>query len=194
MEQHIGLGREAHVISIDVFWPATKSRQQFTNVAKNQYIEIREFAQDFITLKRQPIQFGRNDLTGRALQQIGRPRKLEMSKAGLLTICFCVWASVCAAGPKQYPARGIVIEIDRNALSVVISCEPIPDHMDAMEMSFRVHDSAVLNGLNAGATVHFTMVEDGSTSFCGANKGREKRQRRGRANGGGALGVSAPRA
>lgn len=62
MEQHIGLGREAHVTSIDVFWPASKSRQQFTNVAKNQYIEIREFAQDFITLKRQPIQFGRNDL------------------------------------------------------------------------------------------------------------------------------------
>jgi protein SCO1/2 len=88
-----------------------------------------------------------------------------VSKAGLLTICFCVWASVCAAGPKQYPARGIVIEIDRNALSVVISCEPIPDHMDAMEMSFRVHDSAVLNGLNAGATVHFTMVEDGRQVF-----------------------------
>jgi len=62
MEQHIGLGHDAHVIALDVLWPATKSRQQFTNLAKNQYIEIREFAQDFIALKRQRIRFGRNDL------------------------------------------------------------------------------------------------------------------------------------
>ena len=88
-----------------------------------------------------------------------------MIKAGLLTICFCVWASLCAAGPKQYPAEGIVIEIDKKALSVVISCEPIPGYMDAMEMSFKVHDATVLNGLNTGATVHFTMVEDGPQVF-----------------------------
>jgi protein SCO1/2 len=88
-----------------------------------------------------------------------------MSKAGLLTICFCVWASLCTASPKQYSAQGIVVAIDRKALLIVISCEPIPDHMDAMEMSFKVHDSAVLNGLNPGATVHFTMVEDGLQVF-----------------------------
>jgi protein SCO1 len=88
-----------------------------------------------------------------------------MSKAGLLMICFCVFASLCAAGPKQYPAEGIVIEIDKKALSLVISCEPIPGYMDAMEMSFKVHDPMVLNGLTAGATVHFTMVEDGPQVF-----------------------------
>jgi protein SCO1/2 len=88
-----------------------------------------------------------------------------VSKAGLLTICFCVWASVCAAGTKQYPAQGIVIKIDRNALTIVISCEPIAEHMDAMEMSFKVHDPTDLNGLDPGATVHFTMVEDGRRVF-----------------------------
>ena len=88
-----------------------------------------------------------------------------MSRVGLLTICFCVWASLCAASPKQYPAEGIVIAIDKKALSIVISCEAIPGHMDAMEMSFKVHEPTVLNELNVGATVHFTMVEEGPQVF-----------------------------
>ena len=45
-----------------------KSRQRFANVAKNQYIEIREFVQDFIALKRQTIRFGKNDLPARTLR------------------------------------------------------------------------------------------------------------------------------
>ncbi len=44
MELHIGLGHNARIESIDVYWPATKSRQHFTNIEKNQYIEIKEFA------------------------------------------------------------------------------------------------------------------------------------------------------
>jgi protein SCO1 len=59
----------------------------------------------------------------------------------------------------------MVIEIDKVALSIVISCEAIPGYMDPMEMSFKVHGPAVLNELNAGATVHFTMVEDGPQVF-----------------------------
>ena len=88
-----------------------------------------------------------------------------MKNAGLLAICFSVWTSLCAAGPKQYPAQGIVIGIDKKALSVVISCEPIPGYMDAMEMSFKVHSPLVLNGLNSGSTVHFTLIDDGSDVF-----------------------------
>jgi tetratricopeptide (TPR) repeat protein len=44
LEQHIGLGYGAHDISLDVYWPATKTRQHFAGVNKNQYIEIEEFA------------------------------------------------------------------------------------------------------------------------------------------------------
>jgi tetratricopeptide (TPR) repeat protein len=44
LEQHIGLGYEAHDINVDVYWPATKTRQHFAGVDKNQYIEIEEFA------------------------------------------------------------------------------------------------------------------------------------------------------
>ena len=55
MEQHIGLGPDAYAISVDVYWPATKARQHFTDISKNQYVEIHEFASEFTQLKRRPF-------------------------------------------------------------------------------------------------------------------------------------------
>jgi tetratricopeptide (TPR) repeat protein len=60
MEQHIGLGRGAHGITIDVSWPATKTNQHFTNLSKNQFIEIREYASDYSQLKRQSFPLGKS--------------------------------------------------------------------------------------------------------------------------------------
>jgi len=65
MEQHIGLGHGAHITSIDIWWPATDTRQHFSNVGKNQFILIKEMANDFTTLERQPVQTnGRNVTAG----------------------------------------------------------------------------------------------------------------------------------
>jgi hypothetical protein len=57
MEQDIGLGHGARIVSLDVWWPATKTRQQFRNVEKDQFIAIKEFATDYVKLKQtvQPI-------------------------------------------------------------------------------------------------------------------------------------------
>ena len=57
MEQHIGLGHGARIVSLDVWWPTTKTRQHFRNVEKDQFIAIKEFATDYVKLKRtlQPI-------------------------------------------------------------------------------------------------------------------------------------------
>ena len=44
LEQHIGLGHGARITSLDVWWPATNTRQHFAHVKKNEYIEIKEFA------------------------------------------------------------------------------------------------------------------------------------------------------
>jgi hypothetical protein len=51
-EQHIGIGRSAAVESLEVWWPASKTRQKFTNVAPNQFLEIKEFAQQPTKLTR----------------------------------------------------------------------------------------------------------------------------------------------
>ena len=58
MEQHIGLGHNAHIVSIDVWWPATATRQHFADVAKNQFIEIQEFATSVRKLNRQTFHLG----------------------------------------------------------------------------------------------------------------------------------------
>jgi hypothetical protein len=58
IEQHIGLGHNAHIVAIDVWWPATNTRQHFTNVGKNKFIEIKEFANDFHTLDRPSFSLG----------------------------------------------------------------------------------------------------------------------------------------
>jgi len=44
LEQHIGIGRSARIESIEVWWPVSKTRQVFTGVAPNQYLEVKEFA------------------------------------------------------------------------------------------------------------------------------------------------------
>jgi hypothetical protein len=58
MEQAIGLGQNARNIRIEVWWPATKTRQQFSSVGKDQYIELKEFASDYTKLDRHPYRLG----------------------------------------------------------------------------------------------------------------------------------------
>jgi ASPIC and UnbV len=58
MEQHIGLGRRARIESLDIWWPTSNTRQTFSNVAKNQFIEIRESAKAYAKLERRTVQLG----------------------------------------------------------------------------------------------------------------------------------------
>jgi len=60
MEQHIGLGPNAHGIALDIWWPATHTRQHFTGIEKDQYIEIKEFATSYTKLERHPFKLGNN--------------------------------------------------------------------------------------------------------------------------------------
>jgi hypothetical protein len=56
--QHIGLGRAARVLEVAVWWPTTDTRQRFTNVSKNQWIQIEEFASGYSPLKRERVTLG----------------------------------------------------------------------------------------------------------------------------------------
>jgi hypothetical protein len=42
LAQHIGLGKAAKVASVEVYWPTSKTRQVFKDIAVNQSIEIKE--------------------------------------------------------------------------------------------------------------------------------------------------------
>lgn len=59
LEQHIGLGHRAEILRIEILWPdGTAVPQSFTNVRTNQAIEIRQFSQQYTSLKRQPYRLG----------------------------------------------------------------------------------------------------------------------------------------
>jgi hypothetical protein len=49
--QHIGLGRATTIETLEISWPASRTRQTFRNVPVNQFLEIREGAETYTTRK-----------------------------------------------------------------------------------------------------------------------------------------------
>jgi tetratricopeptide (TPR) repeat protein len=58
LQQHIGLGKDARITDLEIWWPTSNTRQHFSNVAKNQFLEIKEFAADYAKLDRKPYRLG----------------------------------------------------------------------------------------------------------------------------------------
>jgi tetratricopeptide (TPR) repeat protein len=58
LQQHVGLGKAAHIVDIEIWWPKSNSRQHFANVDKNQTLEIKEFATTYTKLERHPFRLG----------------------------------------------------------------------------------------------------------------------------------------
>ena len=66
LQQHIGLGKNARLKNIEIWWPASNTRQTFSGVAKNQFIEIKEFAQAYTKLERRSYTLGVKTRVGQA--------------------------------------------------------------------------------------------------------------------------------
>ena len=59
LEQHIGLGKSAGSVNIEIIWPGpSRTPQTFSNVGKNQTLEIKEFATEYTKLERRPVRLG----------------------------------------------------------------------------------------------------------------------------------------
>jgi hypothetical protein len=58
LAQHIGLGKAARIVDLEVWWPTSNTRQNFSQVDKNQFLEIKEFAKDYTKLQRRPFRPG----------------------------------------------------------------------------------------------------------------------------------------
>ena len=58
LEQHIGLGKSAQIVSVEVRWPGTAGPQMFANVPKNQAVEITEAVPNYKKLDRHPTRLG----------------------------------------------------------------------------------------------------------------------------------------
>jgi hypothetical protein len=58
LAQHIGLGKSARITDLEIWWPTSNTRQHFSNIAKDQFLEIKEFAQDYSKLERHSYRLG----------------------------------------------------------------------------------------------------------------------------------------
>jgi tetratricopeptide (TPR) repeat protein len=59
LEQHIGLGKAAQSVSVEILWPGgSRTPQTFSNVGKNQFLEIKEFATEYTKLERRRVRLG----------------------------------------------------------------------------------------------------------------------------------------
>ena len=58
LEQHVGLGKAARILEVEIKWPASGTRQVFTGVVKNQVIEIREMDDRYNAIDRTRLPLG----------------------------------------------------------------------------------------------------------------------------------------
>jgi len=76
LRQHIGLGKSAQIQQIEIRWPGNPAPQTFSNVGKNQFIEIKEFATDYTRLDYRPYRLGGPNRPG-AVGSAGPAAKLS---------------------------------------------------------------------------------------------------------------------
>src|SRR5579863_4465707 len=73
----------------------------------------------------------------------------------------CILLSLLFAAPRfageTHSASGVVLRTDPGHLSLEVSCQPIPDYMDAMVMTFAVHDAKAIAGLSPGMMIDFKL-------------------------------------
>lgn len=68
LTQHIGLGKSAQILDLEISWPGSQTHQKFSNVAVDQFLRIKEFAKDYEKLERPKFRLGgphRQDATSR---------------------------------------------------------------------------------------------------------------------------------
>lgn len=59
LEQHVGLGKDARILELEIWWPASDTRQRFRNPGKNRFLTITERARDYAAVERNPVRLGR---------------------------------------------------------------------------------------------------------------------------------------
>jgi len=85
------------------------------------------------------------------------------SAVWLVLVLLFFTASRLAA--RDYPASGLVLQVDPAHRSVEVSCEAIPGQMDAKVMTLAVEDAKTLDGLKPGVMIDFALAVQGHENY-----------------------------
>jgi protein SCO1 len=86
-------------------------------------------------------------------------------KRWVLVAVASLLAAAQAGATQKYDVRGLVLKVDPSHKSMLVSCESIPGYMEAMAMPFTVREAKMLEGLQPGTTVKFTLVVNQDSSY-----------------------------
>jgi protein SCO1 len=87
-----------------------------------------------------------------------------MKRVFLLCTAFLA-AAFSNTAAQTYSARGLVLKVDKPHRSLLVSCEQIPNVMEAMVMSFSVKNPQEIDQLSVGTMIEFALVVEGQTSY-----------------------------
>jgi protein SCO1 len=90
-------------------------------------------------------------------------RFLQTCVAPAVLSVFVSFAAARAA--DKHDVTGVLLKVDREHHSMLVSCKSIPGYMDAMVMSFTVREASALDALQPGETIQFTFVVDGDSGY-----------------------------
>jgi protein SCO1 len=84
----------------------------------------------------------------------------------IFVLFFLILARAATAFPDdKHDISGVVLKVDHERHSLLVSCKSVPGYMDAMVMSFPVRDATVLDSLQPGEAIQFSFVVNGSTGY-----------------------------
>ncbi len=78
----------------------------------------------------------------------------------LITSFFFITVFVTPVLAKEFKGQGTVSAVKSSTKKLKISHGPIKGLMDAMEMEFKVADPVMLNDVDVGSKINFTLEED----------------------------------
>jgi protein SCO1/2 len=99
---------------------------------------------------------------------MNRKEKLPRHRWGMIPIIFFVVVFSCAVrlwASQKYDATGVLLRVDRQHETISVSCREIPGYMGAMVMPFAVRNPKMLEGLEPGMIVEFSLIVDQDSSY-----------------------------
>jgi protein SCO1 len=98
------------------------------------------------------------------MQQQRWTRALRISASALCLCAFLIPGHFTRAA-QRYAETGLVLKVDNAKQIVIVSCDSIPDVMDAMVMPLSVRDKKSLAGLRPGMKIEFSLVAERNNSY-----------------------------
>ena len=78
-------------------------------------------------------------------------------------VLMLIVAHACAAAQHRYPVSGMVLSLDQDHQSMIVSHSSIPGYMDAMTMDYSVDEEGVLKTLHSGDDFRAVVYPDDLT-------------------------------